>query len=323
MPNVNKSAAVPFVNQKGERSMKRVKVERYVAGKKPAYAKDEEEEYYTTDDGEDEEMDEEESSDEDSDDSDDRPNRKSAVKHEPKSEADNFGRAPATPNQDEERNVEENEDDDDDDDPRFRRLKQLESKPETKNLLQVQTTSRVFAKIEDKPRIIEDEEEDEIRERHALARARTLEELIETKATLGDFPSQQATGRDSPEIKEELSRRDETEDLLDKIVITRIKPEEQTRKTESIVEEQSKLFVEKVKQESILLAQVHQKIKEDNERELEIEARKKGDTGAVDMESVKTDDEDEEIAYEEWKLREIKRVLRDRSERALESRARG
>lgn len=309
--------------------MKRVKVERYVAGKRPTYAKDEEEEYYTTDEGEDEEMDEEEEEEVPAgiSDNDDRLEKPSTSKHSHDSHSRHEPREsrPKTPPVHESKHDTffDSDEDEDDDDPRFRRLKQLEAKAETKTLLQVQTTLKISAKADDRPRVIEEEEEEEIRERHAMARARTLEELIETKATLGDLPDQQTTGRDSPDIKEEKSRRHETEDLLDNIVITRIKPEEETLKNESLAEEQAKAFIEQAKQESIILAQVNQKIKEDNERELEIEKRKKGDPGAAEMEAVKTDDEDEEIAYEEWKLREIKRVLRDRSERALETRARG
>lgn len=281
-------AAVPFVNSKGERSMKRVKVERYIAGKKPAYAQeDDDDEYYTTDEEEDIDDEEAEVEDEDiQDEDDDKPDIndikvESAELNEPSCS----------------RVIEEDEDDD----PRFRKLKLIESKPDTK--------CPPITRVEVKPRsvVLEEDEEDEeeIRQRHALARARALDKPIGAQAVLGQIPDQQL---DVPQ-----ESREQTDDILKDLKLTglRFKPHKKDDSSEK---------VEQLIEQARITGQVHRRIDEDLKQELEKEARGKGGIAANDMDAANTDDEDDEIAYEEWKLREIKRVARDRM---LRERTRG
>lgn len=331
MPNqFHKSAAVPFVNQKGERSMKRVKVERYVAGKKPSYAnEDEDDEYYTTDDeieADDEESDEQQ---EHSDNSDDRirKTRHQESSSDVKPIKEEIGRSEddQVMTRDDQDDL---EDDDEDDDPRFRRLKEIEAKTNStigkSNLTNFRET-RVTPKSETKHTIIDDDEdEQEIRQRHAAARARQIDEPIGAQHILGDIAEpvlglsnfdQSAAYASDPAHQ----MRRENEEILDNLKLTGIIRPGQRAKDEPKVEVESSIkeMLAQTKEEAQIVAQLHNRVKDDVQADLEKEAIRKGDVRLTELESVKTDDEDEEQAYEDWKLREIGRVVRDRSERAL------
>ena len=373
--NTHKSAAVPFVNQKGERSMKRVKVERYVAGKKPAYAKEEEEdeEYYTTDDeleGEEDEYQSDEEADEEpfiksenkrvlshhkedsesSSDEEEEEGREDVHKSVRQTESiqiesrNNKDRVEAK----QEENNDDDDDDDEEDDPRFRRLKQIEESKPKVELISVQRAHQIQPKHHENliggNIVIEEEEEDEeeIRQRHALARRRQIEDPLGPQAIFGDLQNRsgvsgQHLGGNHPNDNEDddlligdkqsSKRRLDTDDLLKDFKLTGLGPallaeRGPIKSDEQREAERRKLkeALEQARQEVKFEKQLNKRVEDDLRREQEREALAKGDIGAREMSAVVTDDEDDELAYEEWKLREIKRVLRDRSERKLECR---
>jgi len=302
--------------------MKRVKVERYVAGKKPTYARDDDEDSIYESEEEEEEVEDEDQADQGT----EVTQNKNICEVKAEARVEVKERLAPCPDQ-------EDDDDDDDDDPRFRKLKQVKVshfKPKLE-------ASRTVVIDED-----DDDDEEEVRRRHLIAKSRRVEEPIGPAAIFGDekFKNGQEeralvdVNYEDDDEYDLLARscnqakRIDTDDLLKDFVPTGIGLQGTGNtwpsKTEEEREEEQKKIreaLEQAKEEVRFKQQVNKKIEQDLKRELEREAMAKGDIGAREMTSVDTDDDDDEIAYEEWKLREIKRILRDRSARRLDARS--
>ncbi|XP_053695236.1 microfibrillar-associated protein 1 [Sabethes cyaneus] len=330
------AGAIPVRNPKGEISMQKVKVHRYVSGKRPEYAQ------YA-------------SSDEETDDDDFMDNRKTAAAEEHNREM---------------RREREREDDalpEDVDDPRIRRLQAVRAAEAE----EIERERHERHRVIHEPELVQSDEEKEEEEETALVedprqhlrhRRRPEESEDEEEADdddgedIGSRRRRISVGSES-ESEAELSDTEiERRRQMLKMKMLQQKREEEVlqkeddhesdttesesseyEETESEEENEPRLkplFVRKKDRTTVI-----EKEREANkQKQLEYEAKKAAkdrrrqtlklveDSIKKDMEKIKvdnepnladvnTDDENDEVEYEAWKLRELKRIKRDREEK--------
>ncbi|OQR71004.1 microfibrillar-associated protein 1-like [Tropilaelaps mercedesae] len=376
------AGAVPVVNDKGEVYMKKVKVQRYVSGRRPRYAPDGSEESQSSDDdfiverqkpshrsGEASRARTHRGAGSDDSSSDDNNDRKKDgdggnekdVKYSGDESGDGYakGRGDRSDDEDEEmdsrRSVSDDhadgherqkaDDSEDMDDPRLRRLQRrkvreprvlddndaADSDDNDDGMRRRRHRSSSSSSSSSSNGDDLDEEERERKrlqmKQRALQRVRQ-EELEEAarqeERRLAEGDDDQAAEEDESDDYEEYTDTEEEEDLQgpprlkpvfvrkkDRVTIHEREQQEQRRYEAEL---EGKRAAEERRRQTLKIVEAEVK------REVE-ESKEESKTGACvgNIDDVCTDDDNDEAAYEAWKLRELKRLKRDRELReALE-----
>ncbi|XP_071099509.1 microfibrillar-associated protein 1-like [Haliotis cracherodii] len=292
VPIQSTAGAIPIRNEKGDIAMEKVKVTRYVTGKRPDYAP-------------------ESSSDEEQGQFELAQKKKLVVEETEEVETT------ATEIQDRRlRRLQEREVvDSDDEDDRVARHRREVIEPEIIQYMSEDEDDRGRGKDEEESSEEEEElDDEEIERRRALLRQRALqrrEDEVEQEEVLGreDEKSEGESEEESSEYEEYTDSEEETGPRLKPVFVRkrdRITIQEKEREEQKYRDQETdmKKMAEDRRKQTLKM------VEDEARREVE-EQRKMKD--ALDL--VPTDDENDEEEYETWKVRELRRLKRDREER--------
>ncbi|XP_077978341.1 microfibrillar-associated protein 1-like [Glandiceps talaboti] len=292
------AGAIPILNEKGELTMQKVKVQRYVSGKRPDYAP--------------------ESSDEDEENF-DAPfvKHKRSVQQEPEVEQLNEEEEDRRLQRLKERHREtEDHDEDDDFEERIPRLRHVDGPELLSESEDEEPEERYRRPVDLEMEESSDEEEEELEEeeierRRALMRqrARQQAQMEEEVMDVGEEEEFRESEDESSEYEEYSDSEEETGPRLKPVFVAKkdritIQEKEQEALKQRILEQELKKLAEERKKQSVKM------VEDEARKELQQEQNAKDPSDVVH-----TDDENDEEEYEAWKVRELKRIKRDREER--------
>ncbi|XP_016970063.2 microfibrillar-associated protein 1 [Drosophila rhopaloa] len=316
------AGAIPMRNEKGELSMQKVKVQRYISGKRPDYARAD-------------------SSSEESDEDDFIDTRKRLERHKAERHKMELSRRGGSVDGEGKKGGEaQDEDEAEVDDPRLRRLRQrpvdmedmererrerhrhihepeiMESDSEDEELdeepqgtIERGTNKITLASESDTDAELSDTE---LENRRTKLRSRMLQQQREEEVLQKEDEKQtESSESESSEYEEETESEEDNEPRLKPLFVRKrdratIQEKEREAQKQKQLEAEAKRAAKERRRATLRM--VEESVKKDLEKT-------KPESNEACIEDVCTDDENDEVEYEAWKLRELKRMKRDREER--------
>ncbi|XP_028167472.1 microfibrillar-associated protein 1, partial [Ostrinia furnacalis] len=284
------AGAVPVRNEKGEISMKKVKVQRYISGKKPDYAQG----VSSSEESDSEDFIEQQ-----------RPERRQQILPQIITQKEDFS--------DTEKEI---------DDPRLRRLKnaarspnrRAEHKPEIIDAEPEQESEDSANEAKDSSESEDELDEEEIERRRQALKAKLAAREAEKEVLGRDEDEDMLEGDKEESGSSDTEYTDSEEDTGPRVkpVFVRASERMTVAERERKMKQQKKEEVEARKEKEERRREALKLVEETIRSE---QRHTQGEQKEGNIDDVCTDDENDELEYEAWKLREMKRIKRDKEER--------